>query len=498
MELLLSIRPILAICVSLTAAVLILCLRHRANLRDTVSVVAAVLKFLIVISLAPLVMAGGTHDLTLFEVLPGVAFAFRVDALGMVFATVSSLLWILAALYSIGYMRSQNEHAQTRFFAAFAVSLSAAVGGAFAANLFTLVIFYEVLSLVTYPLVYHKEDETSWTGSRRYMVYLLGASKSLLLAGLALTYHLAGTLDFMPQGLFGDTDASGTLLSVVYFCYLFGFAKAAIMPFHAWLPAAMVAPTPVSALLHAVAVVKMGVFCLLRVIFHVMGVDLMGSLGLAIATAYLVSFTIVMASIYALTRDDLKARLAYSTVSQLSYIILGAVLLTPMAAVGGVTHIAAHAFSKITLFFCAGSIYCASHRRNISDLAGIGRQLPWTMGAFFIGSLGMIGLPPTGGFISKWYLVLGSAQAGEMVFLAVLLVSAVLNAAYFLPVTYTAFFERAKPPQDQSLVAMQDVREIPMVAVPLLISALLSVALGLNPGFFVELAQLVMRGAGLG
>jgi len=497
LEFLLSIRPILAIAVSLTAAALILCLRNRANLRDAISVAAAVVKFLIVISLAPLVLAGGTHDLTLFEVLPGIDFAFRVDALGMVFATVSSLLWILAALYSIGYMRSQNEKAQTRFFASFAVSLSAAVGGAFAANLFTLVIFYEILSLITYPLVYHKEDNASWAGSRRYVVYLVGASKSLLLAALALTYHLAGTLDFMPQGLFGGVDASDTLLSVVYLCYLFGFAKAAIMPFHAWLPAAMVAPTPVSALLHAVAVVKMGVFCLLRVIFHVMGVDLMGSLGLGIATAYLVSFTIVMASVYALTRDDLKARLAYSTVSQLSYIILGAVLLTPMAAVGGVTHIAAHAFSKITLFFCAGSIYCASQRRNISDLAGIGHQLPWTMAAFFIGSLGMIGIPPTGGFISKWYLVLGSVDAGGLVFLVVLLVSAVLNAAYFLPVTYTAFFEKPKPPSDQNLVAMQDVREIPMVAVPLLITALLSLVMGLNPGYFVELAQLVMRGAGL-
>lgn len=497
MELLLSLRPILAISVSLTAAIVILCLRNRANLRDATSIVAAVVKFGLVISLAPLVLAGGTHDLTLFEVLPGVDFAFRVDALGMVFATVSSLLWILAALYSIGYMRSQNEHAQTRFFAAFAVSLSAAVGGAFAANLFTLVIFYEILSLITYPLVHHKEDNASWAGSRRYIVYLVGASKSLLLAALALTYHLAGTLDFMPQGVFGGVDASDTLLSVVYFCYLFGFAKAAIMPFHAWLPAAMVAPTPVSALLHAVAVVKMGVFCLLRVIFHVMGVDLMGSLGLAIATAYLVSFTIVMASVYALTRDDLKARLAYSTVSQLSYIILGAVLLTPMAAVGGVTHIAAHAFSKITLFFCAGSIYCASYRRNISDLAGIGRQLPWTMAAFFIGSLGMIGIPPSGGFISKWYLVLGSVDAGELVFLVVLLASAVLNAAYFLPVTYIAFFEKPKPSKDQTLKAMQDVREIPMVAIPLLITAFLSLVLGLIPGYFVKLAQLVMRGAGL-
>jgi multicomponent Na+:H+ antiporter subunit D len=497
LEFLLTIRPVLAVAVSLTAAALILLLHRRPDARDMVSLIAALLKFLIVISLAPAVLSGLAPELTLFEILPGVDFAFRVDALGMVFATISSLLWILAALYSIGYMRSLKEQNQTRFFAAFAVSLSAAVGGAFAANLFTLVIFYEALSLITYPLVYHKEDDTSWAGSRRYVVYLVGASKSFLLAALALTYQLAGSLDFLPQGLFRDSVASDTLLTLVYILYLAGFAKAAIMPFHAWLPAAMVAPTPVSALLHAVAVVKMGVFCMLRVIFHVMGVDVMGKLGLGIATAYLVSFTIVMASIYALTRDDLKARLAYSTVSQLSYIILGAALLTPMAAVGGVTHIAAHAFSKITLFFCAGSIYCASHRKKISDMAGIGRRLPWTMGAFFIGSLGMIGIPPSGGFISKWYLVLGSVEAGEMVFLTVLLVSAVLNAAYFLPVTYTAFFEPEKAPSDPGLTAAENIREVPMVAVPLMVTALLSLALGLYPQYFLELARLVMRGAGL-
>lgn len=493
----LSIRPVLAIAVSLLAAALVLYFHKRPNARDTVSVVAAAVKFLIVISMAPLVLGGGTLDLTLFEILPGVDFAFRVDALGMVFATLSSLLWILAALYSIGYMRSQNEPNQTRFFASFAVSLSAAVGGAFAANLFTLVIFYEVLSLVTYPLVYHKENRESWAGSKRYIVYLVGASKSFLLAGLALTYQLAGSFDFMPEGLFGGVDASNTILSIVYFCYLAGFAKAAIMPFHAWLPAAMVAPTPVSALLHAVAVVKMGVFCMLRVIFHVMGIDLMSTLGLGIATGYLVSFTIITASIYALTRDDLKARLAYSTVSQLSYIILGAVMLSPMAAVGGVLHIAAHGFSKITLFFCAGSIYCASHRKKISDLSGIGRRLPITMGAFFIGSLGMIGIPPAGGFISKWYLVVGAVEAKQMVFLAVLLFSAVLNAAYFLPVTYTAFFEKEKQTNDTSHVAAADIREIPMIAVPLLITALLSLGLGLFPGYFLGLARLVASGAGL-
>lgn len=259
------------------------------------------------------------------------------------------------------------------------------------------------------------------------------------------------------------------------------------MPMHAWLPAAMVAPTPVSALLHAVAVVKMGVFCVLRVIFHVFGVGMVGELGLGIATAYLVSFTILMASVYALTRDDLKARLAYSTVSQLSYIVLGAVLLSPLAMVGGIIHIAAHAFSKITLFFCAGSIYCASGKRNISDMAGIGRRLPWTMGAFFVASLSMIGIPPTAGFVSKWYLAEGSVEAGQMAFLAVLLASSVLNAAYFLPVSYTAFFE------SETKESRAPVREIPLVTIPLVATAILSVLMGIFPYYFLTLADGVIR-----
>lgn len=481
-----SIRPLLAVVVAGLAALAVLLLKNRERYRDAVSPLAAMVMFAIVASMAPAVLAGGTVELRLFEILPGIDFAFRVDALGMVFATVSSLLWIAASVYSIGYMRALNEHAQTRFYACFATSLAAAVGGAFAANLFTLVIFYEALSLVTYPLVYHHEDEEAWTGSRKYLVYLMGASKSVLLAALALTYQIAGSLDFVDGGLLARAGASAPLLTAVYFCYLFGFAKSAVMPMHAWLPAAMVAPTPVSALLHAVAVVKMGVFCVLRVIFDVFGTGLVAALGLGLATAYLVSFTILTASIYALTRDDLKARLAYSTVSQLSYIVLGAVLLSPVAMVGGIIHIAVHAFSKITLFFCAGSIYCASGKRNISDMAGIGRRLPWTMGAFFVGSLSMIGIPPTGGFVSKWYLALGSVQAGEIAFLVVLLASSVLNAAYFLPVSYVAFFGTEAPGSTAK------VREIPMIAIPLVTTALLSLLVGLFPGYFIALAERVV------
>ena len=311
MEPIYSIRPLLAVLVSLAAAFIILLLDKKPDVRDIVSFVAAIIKFSIVASMAPIILAGGTIEYNLFPILPGIDFKFRVDALGMVFATISSFLWIFASVYSVGYMRSAHEKSQTRFFACFAASLSAAVGGAFSANLFTLIIFYEALSLVTYPLVYHKETEESWEGGKKYVVYLVGASKIFLLMAVAATYYLAGSLDFMPKGLLANVSASPVLLTVVYITFLIGFAKAGIMPFHAWLPAAMVAPTPVSALLHAVAVVKMGVFCVLRVVLHVFGQGLLATLDLGIATAYVVSFTIIMASIYALTADNLKTRLAY-------------------------------------------------------------------------------------------------------------------------------------------------------------------------------------------
>src|SRR3990172_4951787 len=474
-----SALPLYALSVSFVAAFLILAFKNVPNLRDATGFAAALLKFSLVASMAPTILAGGTIEYTLFNSLPGVDFKFRVDALGMIFATIASFLWIFASVYSVGYMRSGKEHAQTRFFACFTVSIFAAVGGAFAANLFTLIIFYEVLSLATYPLVYHKETEESWQGSKKYVVYLVGTSKTFLLAAIALTYYITGNLDFSDQGLLANSTASPMLLTVVYICFMVGLSKAAIMPFHAWLPAAMVAPTPVSALLHAVAVVKMGVFSVLRVIFHVFGTKLMSELHLGIATAYVVSFTIIMASVYALTQDNLKRRLAYSTVSQLSYVILGAVLLTPSGIIGGIVHIANHAFSKITLFFCAGSIYCAAHKTEVSQLSGIGRKLPWTMTAFFIASLSMIGGPPAAGFISKWYLAIGSLEAKEIPILIVLLASTVLNAAYFLPITYKAFFEKSQDDhsshghhQDShghgnSHGHGEEVREIPMVAIPL-------------------------------
>jgi multicomponent Na+:H+ antiporter subunit D len=493
----LSIKPVLAVLVSLLVVPLIMATgEKRPNLREFWSILAGIIKFSIVISMAPVIFSGNNIEYTLISFYEGIDIKFRVDALGLLFATISSFLWIVTTFYSVGYMRSAKEHSQTRFFTYFAISLSAAIGVAFSANLITLFVFYEILSFATVPLVGHKETPEAIEGARKYFLYLLSLSKTLLLSGIIIIYMVAGTTDFQSNGLLQNLQGEhSTLLFVGFFLFLFGFAKAGIMPVHNWLPSAMVAPTPVSALLHAVAVVKVGVFSILRVVFHIYGIDLMANLNLGIITAYIVSFTILVGSIIALSKDNLKARLAYSTISQLSYVILGAVLLTPSSMAGGIVHIANHAFSKITLFFCAGSLYAAAHKTEISQLSNIGRKMPWTMAAFFIGSLSMIGVPPAAGFISKWYIALGSIEAKEIPILMVLLASTILNAAYFLPITYKAFFEKEKHEDAHhgDDHHHEEIKEIPMVVIPLVLTAIISLIIGIYPNYFLGLAQEVIK-----
>jgi len=443
MEAIHSPLPVYVLAVSLIAAGLIRLSKDRPNLREFWTIGAALVKFSLVLMMLPHVLAGQTFSYHLVTVFPGLDIAFRVDPLGIFFALTASLLWIITSFYSIGYVRALDEHAQTRYFTAFAVTLSATMGVAFSANLFTSFIFYEIITLCTFPLVAHKETPEAIRGARRYLIYLLGTSIAFQLPAIFLTYTTAGTLDFAAGGIMAGKGPD-TLITIIFILFMAGIAKAALMPFHSWLPAAMVAPTPVSALLHAVAVVKTGVFMILRVLLDVFGVDLLGDLGLGTALAYAASFTIIVSSVIALRQDNLKARLAYSTVSQLSYVILGAALLTPAAVTGGVMHIVLHAFGKITLFFTAGAIYVAAHKTNISELDGIGRSMPFTMTAFTIGALSMIGIPPLGGFLSKWYIILGAVEAGEFPILLVLVASTILNACYFLPIVYAAFF---KPPQ---------------------------------------------------
>lgn len=481
-----SITPFLAVAVSLLGAALIVATRRSPNIREGCSVVAAIAKFLIVLTMVPAVLAGNTIHYTLLSLAPGIPIlAFRVDALGILFAATASFLWIVTTFYSIGYMRSLNEHAQTRYYLCFALTLSATIGVAFASNLVTLYIFYEIISVVTYPLVAHKETEEAFDKGNKYVFYLMMTSKALLLASF-LAYALSGTFDFKPNGMF-PSAANATLLTLTYFLFLLGIGKAAIMPFHAWLPAAMVAPTPVSALLHAVAVVNTGIFCVLRVMFHVFGVELMKELNLGIVTAVIACFTIIVASLYALTRDNLKALLAYSTISQLSYMVLGGALLTPGGMASGIIHIANHALGKITLFLCAGSIYVASHKTKVSELNGIAKRMPFTMAAFTLGALSLIAIPPLGGFISKWYLTLGVIEAEQYPIIGVLVASTILNACYFIPIVYAAFF-RDLPPGEKA-----DRQEAPSaMVVPLALTAIGILVSFFTPEIFLDLAKLIV------
>ncbi len=487
-----SVKPLLAILVSAVGALVIARTgERRANLREFWSVAAGILKLTIVVSMIPDVLAGRTLHLVLFHLLPGIELAFRVDAFGLLFALGASLLWIATSIYSIGYMRSLEEHAQTRYFACFALALSATMGVAFSANLFTLFLFYEGLTLATYPLVAHKETAEAKAGARKYIIYLLGAAKLFLLTAIILTYNVAGTLEFRQGGILpaSEVAAQPTLLFAVFALFLFGFAKNAVMPLHSWLPAAMVAPTPVSALLHAVAVVKTGVFATLRVFLFVFGPEAMRVLGADTLALGVASVTILGGSILALRQDNLKARLAFSTISQLSYIILGAALLSPRGVLGGIAHITNHAVTKITLFLCAGSIYVSAHKTEVSQMAGLARRMPWTMAAFALASFSLVGFPPASGFVSKWYLALGSVERGSVGLLSVLLASSLLTAAYLGPVVYTAYFEKAP---DSGTPGAHEVREVPWMVVPLVFSALVSLLLGLYPDPVLKLAGMVM------
>ena len=434
-------RPFLAVLCPAIGAFLILVSGRRPNIREAWTMVASVLCFSSVISMVPNVLNEGPIDCTLFHIFKGIDFAYRVDAFGLIFAITSSFLWIIVSLYSIGYMRALEEHAQTRYYFFFALAIFGAIGVALSKNLVTMFIHYEILTVSTYPLVAHDESPKALSAGRKYLAYLL-TSGCFLLAATLITYWLTRTTDFEPNGILTLASASRLTLQILFVCFMLGFMKAAWMPFHSWLPTAMIAPTPVSALLHAVAVVKTGVFGIIRTVCYIYGIDLMHALGLGIFLACLASFTVIVANLYAIGEDNLKRRLAYSTISQLSFIILGVALLSPMGVTGGMIHITFHAFMKITLFLCAGAIIVITGKRNVSELAGIGRIMPITMMAFTLTAAGMCGIPPIAGFISKWYICLGSIQAGEIAFLFVALTASLLDVVYLFPIIRTAFFER--------------------------------------------------------
>ena len=415
------------------------------------TVVFSLVTFGLVVALVPAVTAGGRPQVVLLQMLPGVRLAFQLEPLGMLFSLVASGLWIPTSLYAFGYMRAHHEIHQTRFYACFGLAIFAALGIAFSGNMLTLFLFYEMLTFSTYPLVAHHQDAESKRGARIYLGILVFTSVAFLLLGIIWTWMLAGTLDFVPGGILRG-KASDAVITWLLVLYAFGTGKAALMPFHRWLPNAMVAPTPVSALLHAVAVVKAGVFTILKVVIYIFGIKLLADIGGSDWLKVVAAITLLTASVIAVTRDNLKARLAYSTISQLAYIVLGAALVNSAGILGAGMHIAMHAMGKITLFFCAGAIFVATGKKRVSELDGIGRKMPFTMGAFFLASLSIIGLPPTGGVWSKWFLALGAADNHEYIYVAVYMISSLLTIAYLMPIVGRAFF--VKPPADEAAHGM--------------------------------------------
>jgi multicomponent Na+:H+ antiporter subunit D len=462
--------------------------RIGANAREAVTLLTAGALAWAVWSLVPELMQGGRPSLFFSEIVPGVEIAFKVEPLGMLFAALASSLWIINSIYSIGYMRGNNESNQTRFYIFFAVALAATMGIAFADNLFTLFLFYEVLTLSTYPLVAHKGDAKTVRSARVYLGVLLTTSIGLLLPAIIWVYFIAGTGTFTAGGIL-EGKVAGPAVGLLLGLFVFGIGKAAVMPVHRWLPAAMVAPTPVSALLHAVAVVKAGVFTITKVIIYIFGVDFLFAEPSSGWLVYVAAFTIIAASVVALRQQNLKRLLAYSTIAQLSYVVMATAILKPLAEIGAAVHMVAHAFGKITLFFAAGAIYTAAKKTELHQLRGIARRMPWTMAAFTIGALSMIGVPPTGGFVSKWYILAGAFQADNYVAIATIIASTALNAAYFLPIIYMAWFLKEDTPPTK------EHGEAPFaVVLALTITAALTLAFFFLNGPVLKLERQLMQG----
>ncbi|KJS37522.1 MAG: monovalent cation/H+ antiporter subunit D [Hyphomonas sp. BRH_c22] len=428
-----------ALCIPLLIAAGIAAAGRFPNIREGITIVGSVILLAVVIALAVSVSNGDVPVLDLGAAAPGLSFTFKLEPLGALFALVASGLWIVNSFYSIGYMRGNRERNQTRFYICFAIAIFGAMGVAMAGNLFTLFVFYEVLTLSTYPLVAHKGDAAAKRGARIYLLTLLGTSIGLFLTALMWTWTLADqNLDFVQGGLLAGVEISPAVSTSLLLLFVFGIGKAALMPVHFWLPNAMVAPTPVSALLHAVAVVKAGVFTVMKVSVFIFGEDLLNATPGREFVLWVACFTIIVASLVAMTKDNLKARLAYSTVAQLAYVTAGAMLANEAGFLGGSLQIAAHAVGKMTLFMCAGAIYVATGATNISDMRGLGRRMPLVFIAFFIAALSIIGIPPMAGAWAKYELLQGAIDRGNGYVPWVLIGSSLLNIAYLLPIPILA------------------------------------------------------------
>lgn len=472
-----SIVPLLMLLTSLLPGAIIFFLREdRTRLRTALNLFGALSKVAFVVVLIPPVVAGEKLRASM-EWAPGIDIVLTTDAFSLFFVGLSAALWLVTTIYAIGYLGGSPN--QSRFFGFFSLCVTATTGIALSGSLLTFFLFYELLTLSTWPLVVHKGDAKSLAAGRRYLAYTMTGSVALL-AGIVWLEGMTGPVEFVRPDALDQVD-DWALRAVFVLCVGGLGVKAALVPLHGWLPGAMAAPAPVSALLHAVAVVKAGAFGIVRLIYDVYGSERVAALALGVPLAVLASVTILYGSIRALQQADIKRRLAYSTVSQVAYIALGASLAGPVAAIGGLTHLVHQGLMKITLFFAAGALAERLGVQTVSQLDGAGRRMPWTVFAFSIGALGMIGVPPVAGFVSKWYLGLGGLAAGQPWVLGVLVLSSLLNAAYFLPLLYRAWFR----PPSRTVADAGDgdgMRlEVPWqgLILPALVTALCSLAAGL-------------------
>ena len=451
-------------------AILIFLFSKYRGLIELLFVSSALCLLGITISIVNLGTDAFQHSIVLLNIIESIPIAFHVEPLGILYACVASGLWLITTIYAIGYMNANKEKHLARFYMCFCIAMAAVMGIAYAANLLTLFIFYEILTLSTYPLVSHKGTDVAKQGARVYLGILLSTSIGFLLIAILWTWHATGTLDFSVGGIL-ENKLSDSLLMLLFALYAFGIGKAALMPFHRWLPSAMVAPTPVSALLHAVAVVKAGVFCVLKITVYVFGIDVLHSTGVNSPIIWIATATMLLASLVALQQDNLKARLAYSTVSQLAYIVLGAVLATSASIMGSSLHLATHAVGKITLFFCAGAIYTATKKTLVSELNGLGRIMPFTFTAYTIAAISIIGLPPLVGSWSKWFLIDGAIAADRLIIACAFLISTLLNIVYLMPIAINGFMAQPNKPSS-------GIKEAPFaVVMPLCVTAALCLIL---------------------
>ncbi len=483
--------PLLVVGSSLIPGLLIFALAEsRVRLRTTLNLAGALLKLGLVAMMLWGVAQGHQYQVQL-AFLPGLALGLRVGPLALLFLTLSSLLWLLTTIYAIGYLEGSPH--RSRFFGFFSLCVTATVGIAMAADLLTFLLFYELLTLATYPLVVHRGTEVARRAGLVYLAFTIGGG-ALMLLGILWLHTLTGTLDFRPGGFVaGLAETHQTSLILIFVLLIAGLGvKAALIPLHAWLPRAMVAPAPVSALLHAVAVVKAGAFGIVRVVYEVFGVELAADLGVTGPLALLAAATILYGSVRALFQDDLKRRLAFSTISQVAYIVLGVAIASPLATIGGLVHLVHQGLMKITLFFCAGNLAETLGIHRVSEMSGVGRRMPWTLVAFTVAAFGMIGVPPVAGFITKWYLGLGALEAGQHWVLLVLALSSLLNAAYFLPILHAAWFR--EPPSTWPEERIFGRRE---TARPLLWPPLITAAAALLAGLLASLPFSPLEWAGL-